>query len=59
MDTVMTVREVAQLLRVHQATIYRLLRAKRLPGFRIGYDWRFSRQAVETWIKDNSAPDRS
>lgn len=59
MDRMMTVREVAQLLRVHQATIYRLLRAKRLPGFRIGYDWRLSREAVETWMKDNSAPDRS
>jgi excisionase family DNA binding protein len=54
-DKVMTVREVAQLLRVHQTTVYRLLRANRLPGFKVGSDWRFSLQAVEAWMKENSA----
>jgi excisionase family DNA binding protein len=59
MKKVMTVKEVAKLLRVHQATIYRLLRAKRFPGFRLGYDWRFRLEAVEAWMKENSSLDRS
>ncbi len=33
----------------HRATIYRLLRQGRLPGFRVGADWRFSRAAIEQW----------
>jgi excisionase family DNA binding protein len=31
---VLTVREVAEYLRVHQATIYRLLKEQKLPAFR-------------------------
>jgi excisionase family DNA binding protein len=50
----MTVREVAQYLRVHQTTVYRLLRTDSLPAFKVGSDWRFSQQAVEAWIKKNT-----
>ena len=53
-DKVMTVREVAQFLRVHQTTVYRLLRTDSLPAFKVGSDWRFSQQAVEAWIKKNT-----
>jgi excisionase family DNA binding protein len=51
---VMTVREVAQFLRVHQTTVYRLLRTDEIPAFKVGSDWRFSRQAIEAWIKKNT-----
>ena len=59
MDKVMTVQEVAQLLRVHQTTIYRLLRGNGLPGFRVGSEWRFSRQAVVAWIKEKTDANES
>jgi excisionase family DNA binding protein len=48
-SNVMTVRELAEYLRVHPSTIYRLLRQGRLPGFRVGSDWRFSREAIDQW----------
>ena len=32
---VLTVRELAGYLRVHQATVYRLLRTGKLPAFRV------------------------
>jgi excisionase family DNA binding protein len=41
---VLTVRELAAYLRVHQTTVYRLLREQKLPAFRIGADWRFNRE---------------
>jgi excisionase family DNA binding protein len=47
---VLTVRELAAYLRVHQATVYRLLREQKLPAFRVGADWRFSREAIERWM---------
>jgi excisionase family DNA binding protein len=58
-DEVMTVREVAVFLRLHPATVYRLLKTHRLPGFKLGSDWRFSRQAIETWVKESCALHKS
>jgi excisionase family DNA binding protein len=46
---VMTVPELAEYLRVHPITIYRLLHAGRLPGFRVGSEWRFNRATIEKW----------
>jgi excisionase family DNA binding protein len=39
---VVNLEEVAAYLHVHRSTIYRLLRQGKLPGFRIGSDWRFN-----------------
>jgi excisionase family DNA binding protein len=47
---VLTVRELAGYLRVHQATVYRLLREQKLPAFRVGSDWRFNREEIERWM---------
>ena len=54
MDKVMTVREVAEFLRIHSTTVYRLLKADNIPAFKVGSDWRFSLQAVEAWVKERS-----
>ena len=41
--------ELAEYLRVHPSTIYRLLRHGTLPALRVGSDWRFSREAIDRW----------
>lgn len=46
---VLTVRELSEYLRVHPTTVYRLLRARQLPGFRVGSEWRFSIDMIERW----------
>jgi excisionase family DNA binding protein len=51
MDTVLTAAEVAQLLRIHLSTVYRLIKNNGLPGIRVGSDWRFSQEAIEKWMK--------
>src|SRR5713101_6759963 len=48
--SVLTVRELAGYLRIHQATVYRLLREQKLPAFRVGADWRFNRKEIERWM---------
>jgi excisionase family DNA binding protein len=45
----MTMREVSAYLHVHPNTIYRLVRRHQIPGFRIGYDWRFDIETIDTW----------
>lgn len=46
---VLTVQELSEYLRVHPTTVYRLLRAKQLPGFRVGSEWRFSIDVIDRW----------
>jgi excisionase family DNA binding protein len=46
---ILTIAELSVHLRVHPTTIYRLLREGRIPGFRVGSAWRFSRSAIERW----------
>jgi excisionase family DNA binding protein len=48
-DDIFTIKELSDHLRVHPTTIYRLLRQGRLPGFRVGSNWRFNRGAIERW----------
>jgi excisionase family DNA binding protein len=45
----LTVRELAKYLRVHPSTVYRLLKAQQLPGFRVGTEWRFSIEQINRW----------
>jgi excisionase family DNA binding protein len=47
---VLTVREVAEILRVHQVTVYRLIRNGTLSPLRVGRVWRFDRGQVEDLV---------
>ena len=50
----LTSREVAQYLGVHEKHVYRLLRQGRLPGTRVTGRWIFSRRLVQEWIESCS-----
>jgi excisionase family DNA binding protein len=50
-DEIMTVTMLARYLRCHPSTIYRLLKSKRIPAFKIGSDWRFQKSTIERWLK--------
>ena len=49
MTPIMTVEDVAEYLQVHPSTIYRLLKRKRIPAFKLGSDWRFNRESIDRW----------
>jgi excisionase family DNA binding protein len=51
MNKIMTVRELSDYLRVHPTTVYRLLKAGKLPAFRVGSDWRFNVELIDQWSK--------
>ncbi|WP_366514834.1 helix-turn-helix domain-containing protein [Piscinibacter sp.] len=46
----MTVKEVADYLRVNQRTVYRLAVEHKMPGFKVGATWRFKRVDIDSWI---------
>lgn len=51
---VMTVPEVAIYLKLHPTTLYRLIRRKAVPAFRIGSDWRFNVEEIDVWLSELS-----
>ena len=48
----LTVDELSEHLRVHKTTIYRMLKEGKLPGFRVGTDWRFDVDVIERCQRD-------
>ena len=54
---VLTLPEVAAYLKVTERTIYRLAGAKKIPAFKVGGVWRFSRADIDQWIKQQSTDE--
>jgi excisionase family DNA binding protein len=55
----MTVKEVAALLRVSTQTLYKMLEQGQIPAVRVGSQWRFDRDKVKGWIESQGAPPSS
>ncbi len=51
---ILTISEVAQILRMHRNTVYRLVKQGDLPGFKIGDNWRVDAKALRTLLAHES-----
>ncbi len=51
-EQIMTLKEVAEYLKLTEKTAYRLAAKKKLPGFKVGGSWRFKMSDLETWIEE-------
>lgn len=49
---ILTIREVADYLRITEKTAYRLAANETLPGFKVGGSWRFRKSEIEAWIEN-------
>jgi len=49
-----TIKELATYLKLKEKTVYSLAAKGELPGFKVGGSWRFSSNAIEKWIKEQS-----
>ena len=47
---IMTPKEAAKYLGLHLITIYRLIKKGELPSFKIGGQWRFKKDLLDSWI---------
>lgn len=50
-DEILTLKEVAEYLKLAEKTAYRLAAEGKLPGFKVGGSWRFKREDVQNWIE--------
>jgi len=50
----MTATETCRYLKITQRTLYRYLRSRQIPAFKLGKEWRFVRSDLEQWIRDRT-----
>ena len=50
-DEILTVGQVSKLLKLHQRTIYKLVRNRTIPGRRVGKSWRFLKSEIIKWFE--------
>ena len=56
-ENILTIREVANLLKINEKTVYKLAAADKIPGFKVGGSWRFDRETVSAWIRGQAATE--
>ena len=54
-ETLLTLEQVAEYLNVDRYTVYRLVAVRELTGFKVGYQWKFKKAMIETWLTKNSS----
>src|SRR5437016_14436648 len=54
-ETFLTTEEVLEYLQVNLRTVYRLLKAGRIPAVRVGRQWRFRKGDIDAWL-DSQRP---
>ena len=50
-ENILTIREVADLLKINEKTVYKLAADAKIPGFKVGGSWRFDRATISRWIE--------
>ena len=51
-DEILTLKEVADYLKLAEKTAYRLAAEGKLPRFKVGGSWRFKREDITRWIDE-------
>lgn len=57
MMTLLTTREVQELIKVDRSTIYRMAESGRLPAIKVGRQWRFPAGEIEAWLRDEAVDE--
>lgn len=54
-DEILTLAEVAQLLKVAEKTVYTMAQESQLPAFKVRGQWRFKSVDLDRWIERQKA----
>jgi len=55
---IMTVKEIAEYLRIGERSAYKLARDGELPGFKLINKWRFDRELVQAMVRQKSMDEK-
>lgn len=53
-DDILTIEEVAELLRIGMTQAYRIVRSGSLKGYKEGKDWKIPKQALINYVMEQS-----
>ena len=54
MTDLLTTKELQEILNIDRTTIYRMAESGRVPAVKVGNQWRFPKQQIETWLQRQS-----
>ncbi|MBI5374208.1 MAG: helix-turn-helix domain-containing protein [Candidatus Schekmanbacteria bacterium] len=54
----LTIDEVAKLLKLNKHTIYRYAKDGKIPAVRIGGSWRIAEEVLSRWLVDGSSNNK-
>lgn len=52
-EQVFTLEELMAYLKIPRSTAYRLAQEGRIPGQKVGKQWRFRKAAIDRWLEQN------
>ncbi|MFA9613920.1 MAG: helix-turn-helix domain-containing protein [Deltaproteobacteria bacterium] len=55
MKKMLTVKEVAELVRLNEATVYKLAKEGKIPAVRFEKQWRVREEALEVWLREQES----
>lgn len=59
-ETFLTTEEVLEYLQVNLRTVYRLIKAGKIPAVRVGRQWRFRKSDIDAWLdSQHTRPSRA
>lgn len=50
-NTVMTIDDLAVYLKLSKSTLYKLCAERKVPGRKVGRHWRFHKDRIDAWLK--------
>jgi excisionase family DNA binding protein len=56
---IMTIKELAEYLKIAEKTAYRFAAEGKVPGFKVGSAWRFKKKEIDKWIDKQSRTQRT
>lgn len=51
---IMTIKQVAEYLKISPRTVYKLVKEGAIPSFKIMNMWRFEQSKIDQWIQEKS-----
>ena len=57
-EVFLTTEEVLEYLQVNLRTVYRLIKAGKIPAVRVGRQWRFRKRDIDAWLDSQRRGDR-